>query len=286
MRTIAVDWSGAASGAARRIWLAEVVDGALVRLECGRDRAQLAEELIAIGRATPDVVAGLDFAFGVPAWYAAALGAADGPALWATAAREGEGWLRCGEPPWWGRPGKRRGDDDPLTRFRRTEREVPRVAGIAPKSVFQVGGAGAVGTGSVRGMPLLARLHAAGWRIWPFTDDDGSMAHAPTAHAPTAHAPTAHAPTAHAPTVVEIYPRLLTGPVNKSNFSQRAEYLRHRFPTLAVEPGVIASSSEDAFDAAVSALVMAEHAEALRTLPSARDAVERVEGAIWWPGVS
>lgn len=260
MRTIAVDWSGAESGAARRIWLAEVVDGALVRLECGRNRAQLAATLIEAGRESPELVVGLDFAFGVPAWYAHQLGAADGPALWATAAREGEGWLARCEPPFWGRPGKRRGDDDPDRRFRRTEREVPRVAGIAPKSVFQIGGAGAVGTGSVRGMPLLAHLHASGWRIWPFTDGAG-------------------------PTALEIYPRLLTGPVNKSNFSQRAEYLRYRFPTLAVEPGVIASSSEDAFDAAVSALVMAEHTAALRALPVARDAVERVEGAIWYPRV-
>ena len=258
MRTIAVDWSGAESGAARRIWLAEMVDQELVRLECGRDRAKLAEALIAAGRESPDLVVGLDFAFGMPAWFAAELGAADGPALWAIAAREGEGWLRRCEAPFWGRPGKRRGDDDPARRFRRTEREVPRVAGIAPKSVFQIGGAGAVGTASVRGMPLLAQLHASRWRIWPFTDGDG-------------------------PVAIEIYPRLLTGPVNKSNFSQRAEYLRHRFPRLAVEPGIIASSSEDAFDAAVSALVMAEHAAALRALPPARDAVERVEGAIWWP---
>ena len=144
--------------------------------------------------------------------------------------------------------------------FRRTEREVPRVAGIAPKSVFQVGGAGAVGTGSIRGMPLLARLHSAGWRLWPFTEDG-----------------------APAPTAIEIYPRLLTGAVNKSSFSQRAEFLRFRFPRLAAEFGVAASTSEDAFDAAVSALVMAEHWPSLSALPDARDEVERLEGAIWWP---
>ena len=261
MRVIAIDWSGAESGAARRIWLAEAKGGSLVRLERGRSREQLAELLVREGRRTPAMVVGLDFAVGFPAWFAAERAAGDGPEVWAMAEREGDGWLRGCAPPFWGRPGKRRTLDDATRLFRRTEREVPRVAGISPKSVFQVGGAGAVGTGSVRGMPLLARLHEAGWRVWPFTDGNGT----------------------DAPTVVEIYPRLLTGAVNKSSFSQRAEYLRHRFPRLAAEPGVVASSSEDAFDAAVSALVMAEHVESLGALPRARDEVERIEGAIWYP---
>ena len=265
MRVIAIDWSGAESGAARRIWLAEAQDGSLVRLECGRTREQVADFLVREGRSTPSLVVGLDFAFGFPAWFAAEHAAHDGPALWALAEREGDGWLRACAPPFWGRPGKRRPEHEATRRLRRTEREVPRVAGIAPKSVFQVGGAGAVGTGSVRGMPLLARLHEAGWRVWPFTDG-GVVDSAPV------------------PTAIEIYPRLLTGAVNKSGFSQRAEYLRYRFPRLAAEPGVVASSSEDAFDAAVSALVMAEHAESLATLPPARDEVERIEGAIWHPG--
>jgi hypothetical protein len=43
--TIAVDWSGAARGAERRIWLAEVAGGRLVRLECGRSRAELVRHL-------------------------------------------------------------------------------------------------------------------------------------------------------------------------------------------------------------------------------------------------
>ena len=267
MHVIAIDWSGAETGAARRIWIAEVVDGDMVRLECGRTREQVAELLVDEGRRDASLVVGLDFAFAFPAWWAEQHDVTDGPALWALASRDGGRWLRACEPPFWGRPGKRRSEHDLARLYRRTEREVPRVAGIAPKSVFQVGGAGAVGTGSVRGMPLLARLHAAGWRVWPFTDGgcDGG---------------------APAPTAIEIYPRLLTGAVNKSSFSQRAEYLRHRFPRLAAEPGVVASSSEDAFDAAVSALVMAEHVESLATLPCARDEVERIEGAIWHPAMA
>lgn len=261
MPVMAIDWSGALTGAAQRIWVAEAVAGELVRLECGRTREQVAALLIEEGRRAPDLVVGLDFAFGFPAWFAAEQGVADGPGLWALAAREGERWLATCEAPFWGRPGRRR--TVALDRaFRRTEREVPRVAGISPKSTFQVGGAGAVGTGSVRGMPLLAALHAHGWRVWPFTDGDAPQA----------------------PVALEIYPRLLTGPVNKSSFSQRAEFLRHRFPRLDAHLGVIASSSEDAFDAAVSAMVMAEHAASLASLPGAQDEVERMEGRIWWPG--
>ena len=43
-----------------------------------------------------------------------------------------------------------------------------RVRGIAPKSVFQIGGAGSVGTASLRGMPVLQRLREAGFAVWPF----------------------------------------------------------------------------------------------------------------------
>ncbi len=36
IRVLAVDWSGAKSGARKKIWLAEVVDGGMTRLESGR----------------------------------------------------------------------------------------------------------------------------------------------------------------------------------------------------------------------------------------------------------
>jgi len=82
-----------------------------------------------------------------------------------TATREGEDWLAECAPPFWGRPGRPR----PVLaeHLRRAEKAIS-VAGISPKSVFQVGGAGAVGTGSVRGMPYLPQLRQAGFSIWPF----------------------------------------------------------------------------------------------------------------------
>jgi hypothetical protein len=51
--------------------------------------------------------------------------------------------------------------------FRRTDRETGSVAGSRPKSVFQVDGAGTVGTGSLRGMPFLLQLEEAGFNVWP-----------------------------------------------------------------------------------------------------------------------
>jgi len=77
------------------------------------------------------------------------------------------------------------------------------------------------------------------------------------------------------PMVVEIFPRLLTGPVVKSRQDARERYLRSRAwpPRAAV--------SEDAFDAAVSALVMSAHTAALTALPPELDPQMRREGRIW-----
>jgi hypothetical protein len=220
---MAIDWSGAISGAAKKIWLAESRSGQLVRLECGRDRDQIAALLIDEARQDPALLVGLDFAFSLPAWYLAELGLASAHDLWALADRDAERWLTSCQPPFWGRLG--RGKPDLVEHFRRTERDVPTTAGISPKSVFQIGGAGAVGTGSLRGMRLLHRLSDAGFSVWPF--DLPSL-----------------------PCVIEIYPRPLTGPVKKSDPAIRAQYLAIHFPALDPPIAQTASSSEDAFDAA------------------------------------
>ena len=199
----------------------------------------------------PRVAIGLDFAFSFPRWFPRQLGVDSAPALWAHVADRGEEWLRACEPPFWGRSGHAR---PPLIeQFRATEQAL-RAAGAWPKSVFQIGGAGAVGTGSIRGMHLLGELHAAGAAVWPF-DPPGW------------------------PLVLEIYPRLLTRVVVKSSATARAAYIAKRYPALR-EWSI---PSEDAFDAAVSALVMARHANDFDVLPTATDAVERLEGHIWQP---
>lgn len=256
MRAIAIDWSGARQNAGKTIWLAEARDGRLVRLENGRDREAIADHLIAEGRRDPALVVGFDFAFSLPAWFLDERGLAGAPDLWALAVREGEGWLRACAPPFWGRPGK--GRPPLIEQFRWTDRAVPKIRGIAPKSVFQIGGAGAVGTGSLRGMPTLRRLQDAGFAIWPFDPPSG-------------------------PRVVEIYPRLLTGKVVKSDPVERAAHLTEHQPDLPGELRRMASDDDSAFDAALSALVMAEHLGALAALPALASRRLRREGIIWHP---
>lgn len=264
-RIIAVDWSGAASGDARKIWLAEwrpPRDGEpsrIARLEAGRSREALVAHLIDDVARDPHVVIGLDFSFSLPAWFLHEIGATDAPSAWAIVAREGERWLRESPAPFWGRPGRKR----PAVpeQFRRTERELPAVGGIRPKSTLQIGGAGAVGTGALRGMPHLLALSRAGCAIWPFD-----------------------AP--RFPLVLEIYPRLLTGPVNKGNEAARERYLATHHPTLPASFASEAAASDDAFDALVSALAMGGAASAFAMLPAAIDDVARLEGAIWHSGVT
>ena len=256
MGVVAVDWSGRRTGARRHLWLAEAHDGALSRLECGRSRTEVVDELVGRADEDPGVVVGFDFSFSRPAWFLAARGFADARSLWEAAARDGEQWLRDCEPPFWGRPGRPR--PELPAHLRRTEATSAAVGGIRPKSSFQIGGAGSVGTGSVRGFPALLRLQDAGYAIWPFDDP------------------------APAPVAVEIWPRAFTGPVVKSNPVARARHLDEHVPDLPAALRAAAVGSEDAFDAAVSAVVMSRHEAQLRALPPIDDV--RVEGEVWSAG--
>ena len=259
-RVVAIDWSGRAKLSHKYIWLAEAVDGELVGLACGRSRDEIGDWLIAEQRKGRPMIVGLDFAFSLPAWFMAEKEFTSAHSLWAaTDSQEpvGENWLSDCQPPFWGRPARRRPEG--LIEWRRTE-VTCREMDLRPRSVFQVGGAGAVGTGSLRGMPLLHRLTAAGFSVWPF--DDPAL-----------------------PMVVEIYPRALTGPVTKSCRPCRERYLQSCYPALNDEWKATAASSEDAFDAAVSALQMARHVKALEQLPVINDPTLRLEGLIWHPNL-
>jgi hypothetical protein len=103
-------------------------------------------------------------------------------------------------------------------------------------------------------MQALHRLAASGFRIWPF-DRPGL------------------------PLVVEIFPRLLTGVVTKNRQRDRERYLA----ALAMPPAFrrLAATSEDAFDAAVSALVMAASVDEVLGLRHEPDYA--LEGRIWQP---
>jgi hypothetical protein len=253
-RVIAIDWSGSITTAAHKIWLAEAIDGRLVRLENGRHREDVAGHLIAEAQRGPELVIGLDFAFSLPAWFLAEHGLNSAAELWDLADREADGWLS--DPPFWGKPGCKK--PDLIEHYRRTELQAPPTRGIRPKSVFQVGGAGAVGTGSLRGMRLLRTLRTAGFTIWPF-DPPGW------------------------PRVIEIYPRLLTGPVSKCRPEARAAYMDTRYPELPNRFRHCCVASDDAFDAAASALAMSRHVDELTSLPAVDGDIARLEGAIWYP---
>ncbi|MFN2469443.1 MAG: hypothetical protein ABR583_00295 [Gaiellaceae bacterium] len=108
-------------------------------------------------------------------------------------------------------------------------------------------------------MKHLADLADAGFAIWPF-DDPGW------------------------PLALEIYPRLFAPDVVKSRHRSRRDYLAQRFPDQRENLRERAAGSQDAFDAAVSALAMARHLAELEALPrlGPRDPA-RIEGAIWAP---
>ncbi len=256
MEVVAVDWSGAFQAASSKIWLAHVVDGELVTLRNGRSRPQVVDDLVALRSRTPGgLVVGLDFSFSFPSWFMQEMSCVTVDDMWQLAEREGETWLSDCAPPFWGRPGRPR----PLlpAHLRRAERSLS-VGGISAKSVFQIGGAGAVGTGSIRGMPHLRQLRASGFSIWPFD-------------------------VASPWTVLEIYPRLFTGAVHKSNLAQRTRYLDEAPWNLPDRFSSSMVGSEDAFDAGISALVMHEHLVELTALAPTTDPLTLREGDVWRP---
>jgi hypothetical protein len=243
--------------AKNKIWLAESDGTSITRLECGRSRRELISDLIDVAGESPRLVVGLDFAFSFPEWFLRERGLASALELWSLAERESEQWLKECSAPFWGRNRTKKTNVE--AEFRRTEQAVRPVTGIRPKSVFQVYGAGAVGTGSVRGLPFLKQLHDSGFSVWPFNPPGWPLA-------------------------IEIYPRLLTDKVNKSSPPQRLEYLRSSGFDLPLSILERAASSEDAFDATVSAMRMARERQQLSRLPPIADAQLRLEGIIWYPG--
>ena len=297
-RVVAVDWSGdKGSGQRKKIWAgvwtadrAGRVDGGRVGLEGGRTRVEVGDWLIGMAEETPRMVVGFDFCFSFPEWFVRGeMGCEDGPAFWDLVAREhGERWLATGyeDRRFWGKPHKRPEEfsGDRLHRMMRATdidcklaamipqaERAARIKGITPKSVFQIGGSGSVGTASLRGMPVLKRLREAGFAVWPF-DRPGLEEGRPM--------------------VVEMYSRLNTGAVHKSNAAARAAYLlkkrREDAAYAALPRGVMekARGSEDAFDALVSCMVMTARKGEFAGLGVPKDPGYRVEGWTWAPGVS
>jgi len=307
-RVVAIDWSGdKGPGQRRKIWAGvwTASDGGgdalaafkRVRLESGRSREEVAEWLIELARETPRMVVGVDCCFSFPAWFLAEHGWDTVFALWdAVHAGKGEEWLHrdCADDRFWGVQGPRRAGKRPAefcgegyARMMRTTdwdnkiaqrleggdaERAAKMLGITPKSPFQIGGSGSVGTGSLRAMGFIVRLREAGFRVWPF---EGSAVGAARPR----------------PLLVEMYTRLLTGPVKKSNPVARREYMlarrRAEASYAALGRGVLAKAygSEDAFDALVCLMEMVRLRGEFVGLKATKDAVLKLEGITWRPGV-
>jgi len=303
-RLVAVDWSGdKGPGQKKKIWagvwtrsVRGRIDGGKVTLEGGRTREELTAWLVEMAEETPRMVVSMDCCFSYPAWFLEEHGCRTVFEFWRhVAAGHGERWLgtTCTEAErdlrFWGRPHKRPlqfcGEGYP-TMMRRTDWEnkieqgleggdperAAKMKGITPKSPFQIGGSGSVGTGSLRAMEWLLKLHESGFRVWPY--QDAALGDEPK------------------PLLVEMYTRLLTGAVKKSNPEARRVYLKAR---RSAEPGLYgglarevlekAQNSEDAFDALVCCVEMVRHKEEFAELRATRDDTLRLEGITWRPGV-
>jgi len=304
-RIVAIDWSGdkSQSGQRRKIWAGVWtrdaggrVGGGKIRLENGRSREELTEWLVGMASETPRMVVSIDCCFSYPAWFLAERGCATVFDFWRHVAQgHGERWLgTLGDEAdrdlrFWGRPHKRPnvfcGTGYP-TMMRRTDMEnkieqrleggdperAAKMRGIAPKSPFQIGGSGSVGTGSLRAMPWLLKLWESGFRVWPF-EDAGLNGREPK------------------PLLMEMYTRLLTGAVKKSNAAARKAYLAAKrkegalYSGLSRGVGAKAERSEDAFDALVCCVEMVRHRAAFGALRATTDEVLRVESITWRPGI-
>jgi hypothetical protein len=322
-----VDWSGRVDAAGQRrhiwagVWTADSRAGkgggaGRIRLEAGRTREELIAWLVELAQETPRMVVGIDCCFSYPAWFLKEHRCRTVFEFWRKVAEgKGEEWLHreCADERFWGKGGSRRHGRRPdefcgegLARMMRTtdwdNKIAPKLAlraelggagglavageaggndnaeraakmlGITPKSPFQIGGSGSVGTGSLRAMPHLLRLREAGFRVWPFE-----------AAALGEEEPR--------PLLVEIYTRLLTGPVAKSNAAARKAYLAAKrnndaaYARLARTVVAKAESSEDAFDALVCAMEMARDRGDFCALEATKDATLKLEGITWRPGV-
>ena len=296
-RVVAVDWSGRvdAAGQRRHIW-AGVWTRGVVTLEAGRTREELMEWLVALARETPRMVVGIDCCFSFPAWFLKEHRCATVFDFWRhVAAGHGERWLarECEEVKrderFWGKPHKRPAQfcgeglqrsmrwTDMDNKFApqllaRDPERAAKVKGITPKSPFQIGGSGSVGTGSLRAMPFLLKLREAGFRVWPY-EDAVLGAKRPQ------------------PLLVEMYTRLLTGAVAKSNPAARKAYLAAKKKTdeayVGLSRGVMtkALGSEDAFDALVCAMEMVRYQCEFARLRATNDEALKLEGITWRPGV-
>lgn len=276
---IAVDWSGAkAQGGARGIAIAIARPGRLIDVIPGPastkplNRSEAISFVIDTAKAHDgNVVAGLDFAFSLPGWYLEARGLDDAPALWRWARAEGEGWWEGDvgrlPSPFWRADGAGKPHFAGMEEFRATEMDetLKLLAGSSPQSAFRLSGQGSVGSSTVRGLPHLADLKDAGFCIWPWDS-------------------------ASAPLALEVWPRIAVRDVAKSNPAARVERIAQEQDAgrIGKDLAVHACADDNAFDAALTALWLADNAGQLlgeEADPACAPGGELArEGRIWTPG--
>jgi hypothetical protein len=198
---VVVDWSASSTPTRGRdsIWIAQANHHG-TSLENLATRAQAFERLRSIvdERAGSSVLIGVDFSLGYPRGTAAALGLKGTPwhAMWGmlaeaiidddhndnnrfAVAADLNAWLDGGPGPFWGCPpsqasatlGTRKPPAFALPQWRVVEEQLRR-HGHRPFSSWQLLGAGAVGSQSLVGIPVIERLrrHAPDRvAVWPFT---------------------------------------------------------------------------------------------------------------------
>lgn len=248
---IAVDWGGAVKGA--ELWAArvEVATGMVVALEQFQTRQAVIERVMSWVQTEPSTVVGFDFAFSAPDWFVlqSVPSASSAIDFWPVVAEKADSWVTCSAPPFWGKAAHPKKWPNILREYRKTELTMAK----RPTSIFQLVGRGQVGLGSIRGMPFLTDLVAAGCRVWPFQD-------------------------VKLPLIIEIWPSIL-----KTNFKGSKSQL---LASLTADPGVDlhkAATSNDAYDALVSAVAMAHSFTTGVGLQQTVDRVELLEGKIWLP---
>ena len=304
-RLIAVDWSGdKGPGQRKKIWAGVwtrkpgTLTSGSITLEGGRSRDELTAWLLSLARETPSMVVGIDCCFSYPAWFLTEHHCATVFEFWQhVAAGHGERWLArdCPDARFWGSRGSLRTGKRPLefcgdqlhTSMRQTDMDnkilpfaeggdpdrAAKMRGITAKSPFQIGGSGSVGTGTLRAIPHILHLREHGFRVWPF--DAASL----TAPHPR-------------PLLVEMYTRLLTGPVAKSNALARKAYLAERrkqdplYATLTRRVLTHALASEDAFDALICVVEMLRHQTEFAPLRATQNPQLQLEGITWRPNVT
>lgn len=193
-RIAVLDWSAAAGPRRGRdsIWLG-VTDAQGTEAQNLPTRTDAEAALRALAARPGRTLLGIDVALGFPAGFAAALtGQPAALAVWdwlGARVHEGPGATSNyrqvaaeanghfpGAGPFWGNgaaevPGlpRRRAPLPPGLAPHRATELAARAGGAAPKSVFQLAGAGAVGAQSLTALPVLARLrHHQRARAWPF----------------------------------------------------------------------------------------------------------------------